>query len=300
MSEAKPDPRLDRVMALANWKGGVGKTTLTANMGHTLANGGARILLVDLDLSGNLALDLGLIQHPEQDAGAGLMAAIRDGEALHPIKGVRPGLDWIPGGMELRGIGRLDPEVAIANFREQIAAAAQAGDYDLVMLDCPPNHPEIIEMAFGAARYILVPSKSDPASWDGIAKLGPFVHQARSSNPKLTWLGIVIFDVDTQATSVLASVRSSLSHYGMPILTSPVRHSARGAHFTRARGQLLGEFANGSKDTIRALRMRRSDPTVEIPVSGGETAKSLQEDYEHIAGEVIQLITQHEDRQATV
>lgn len=205
MSEVKPDPRLARVLAMANWKGGVGKTTLTANLGNTMAGDGMHILLVDLDLSGNLAIDLGLSEHPEHDQGHGLMEAIKGEAPLYPIRGVRPGLDWIPGGMDLRGVTRLEASAAIQAFHDCLAEVA--GEYDMVILDCPPNHPEIIELALGAARYVLVPTKSDPGSWDGIGKLGPFVRRARATNPSLTWLGIAIFDVDTQATSVLASLR---------------------------------------------------------------------------------------------
>lgn len=300
MSEGKPDPRLARVVAMANWKGGAGKTTLTANLGNCLARDGMRVLVVDLDLSGNLALDLGLSDHPERDDGAGLLASIK-GAPLRPIKGVRPGLDWVPGGMELRGVGRLDPEVAVETFRDRLAELA--GSYDLVILDCPPNHPEIIELALGAARYILAPSKSDPAHWDGIRLLGPFVRRARAINPSLTWLGIVLFDVDTQATAVLASTRENLSRLGVPILGTFIRHSARGAHYTRVRGQLHAEFAQRegtvtTRDVLQALREHKTDPTVVIPrrMSGG-AANSLQGDYDGLADEVVDVIASYEERE---
>lgn len=300
MSEVKPDPRLARVLAIVNWKGGTGKTTLAANLSNTLARDGMRILSIDMDLSGNLALDFGLSDHPERDDGAGLEAAIRGEAGLRPVKGVRPGLDWVPGGMELRGVAKLEPAAAAASFAAQLASVA--GEYDLVILDCPPNHPEIIELALGAARYILAPSKSDPAAWDGIRLLGPFVRRARVVNPALTWLGIALFDVDTQATAVLASTRSNLERFGIPVLRTHVRHSARGAHYTRVHGQLHAEFAareNATtlKDVLGALELRKKDPTVVIPTrSNGGAATSLQGDYDKLADELVDIIASHEAR----
>jgi len=303
MSEAKPDPRLARVLAMANWKGGAGKTTLTANLSKTMADAGMKVLMVDMDLSNNLAIDLGLTGHPENDNGAGLMAAVAGGEPLRPVKSVRPGLDWVPGGMEFRWVSKADQTAAARSFSSSLAQVAD--DYDLIILDCPPSNPDIIELVLSVSRYVLVPTKSDPANWDGIAKLGPFVHRARAANPMLTWLGLIIFDIDSQATSVLKSTRDHLNQYGIPVLAAHVRHSARAAHFTRLRGQLLDEFARAEsetslKDILTALEARRLDPSVVIPSRGsGSAADSLQGDYERIAEEVVHLIASHEQHQGS-
>lgn len=92
---------LSRVVALANGKGGVGKTSLTANLAGEFAREGSRVLVIDLDISGNLKLDLGLVGHPEDDAGQGIVQSIVDEEPLHIVREVRPGVDWVPGGPRL-------------------------------------------------------------------------------------------------------------------------------------------------------------------------------------------------------
>ena len=133
---------LTNTIAFANGKGGVGKTSVTANVAGIAALSGWRVLTVDLDPQGNLGTDLGYTQAGASDQGAGLMAAIRDGSALTPLRNVRPGLDAVPGGDHMDGLMTvlaprlLDesaPATAIAD-----ALASLAEDYDLVLLDCPP------------------------------------------------------------------------------------------------------------------------------------------------------------------
>ncbi|MGO8609285.1 ParA family protein, partial [Rhizobium johnstonii] len=87
------DERLSRVVALINGKGGVGKTSTTANISGQLARANYQVLAVDLDLSGNLKLDLGYVGNPLDDDGKGVVDAVWHGQALPVIKNVRENLD---------------------------------------------------------------------------------------------------------------------------------------------------------------------------------------------------------------
>ena len=95
---------ITNTIAFANGKGGVGKTSVTANVAGIAALSGWRVLTIDLDPQGNLGNDLGYLQSGESDQGAGLMAAIRDDKKLKPLRDVRPGLDSVPGGDDMDGL----------------------------------------------------------------------------------------------------------------------------------------------------------------------------------------------------
>jgi len=95
MVEGVNRPALGRVVAVVNGKGGVGKTTITANVGGLLASSGYRVLLVDLDPQGNLGEELGYTGHPSDDRGRALAQALVFGGSLVPEADVRQGLERI-------------------------------------------------------------------------------------------------------------------------------------------------------------------------------------------------------------
>src|SRR5690606_31484991 len=87
---------LDNTVAVVNSKGGVGKTSIVANVAATAALGGWRTLAIDLDPQGNLARDLGY--RDRSDDGCGLLEAVMTASPVRPLTGVRPGLDVVAGG----------------------------------------------------------------------------------------------------------------------------------------------------------------------------------------------------------
>ncbi|MFK4637225.1 ParA family protein [Paenarthrobacter histidinolovorans] len=159
---------LDRVVALVNGKGGVLKTTLTANLGGLLAVSGWRVLLVDFDPQGNLGLDLGY-RHTAKvdDDGMGMAQSLMFGAPLMPVKDIRPNLDVVPGGLHLdqaaAGLVSLAGKDA---RRAKLALAAAlspvADQYDIIFIDCPPGNEPLQLAALGAAAQIIVPTKTGP------------------------------------------------------------------------------------------------------------------------------------------
>src|ERR1700709_1561753 len=131
-----------RVVAVANAKGGVGKTSVTAGLAGLAAKSGSRVLTIDADPQGNLSLDLG---YPISD-GQGLALAIQSGYPLSPLRNVRPNLDCVPGGSALFDIpatyiARMSRGQTMTGLRaalEQVAPEQPGQDYDLILVDTPP------------------------------------------------------------------------------------------------------------------------------------------------------------------
>ncbi len=129
---------------MVNDKGGVGKTSLVANLAGQLAAAGYRCLLVDLNRQANLADDLGFRDDERDDQGAGLLLSVISGSPLTPVLDVRPGLDVVPGGARLSDLVPLMVSRLQDQGREAFRVLARVlapvtGPYDVVFLDCPPS-----------------------------------------------------------------------------------------------------------------------------------------------------------------
>ena len=291
---------LSRVTAVINGKGGVGKTSITANLAGQLAGAGYRTLAADLDLSGNLKLDLGYVNHERDDDGKALVEAIWNAGELPIIKGVRENLDVVPGGRHLEMLSALSftpmaTELPGGGVPQAFAAklAEAAGEYDLMLLDCAPGNPILQDVALVASRYVLIPTKTDAAGWEGLRMVGPRVKKARATNPALTYLGVVLFAHQTTATRILKSTKARLEEVGetVPMFDNFIRHSETAAHDCRRRGQLAHELARdagvNTQERLAALRTRRDGNVIELPAQLSGSADSLAGDYALLAREFL-------------
>lgn len=303
---------LSRVFAVINGKGGVLKTSVAANVGALLAAAGWKVLEIDLDVSGNLKLDFGLTDEPEDDMGRGLVEAIWYGEkGLPVVKDVRTNLDFVYGGRGLEHLGGLArssmvDDLPTGSLAGEFARALTevADDYDLILLDCPPGNSEIQDMALAVVRWVLIPTKTDQASLDGLRTVGPRVKRARRTNPELRYAGVVVTAHNPAATRILREVRGMLAQLGdtVPLMATTIRHSQTAAFDCRARGQLAHELAKdaeSSKSTrlkFLSARRRQSGPdnVIELPTALSGTANSLADDYRQLAKEIRELITKTE------
>jgi cellulose biosynthesis protein BcsQ len=296
---------LARVVAVINGKGGVLKTSITANVAGRLATAGYHVLAIDLDISGNLKLDLGLIKHPQEDGGKGLVEAIWSNGEMPIVRDVRKGLDVIFGGRELAILeslnssshaGELPGGSVPGEFARKLAEVAP--DYDLILLDCPPGNAELQDMALAATRWVLIPTKTDQGSWDGLLAVGPRVKKARQTNRGLGYLGVVITDHNPAATRVLGNTKARLDEVGetVPLLDTWIRHTQAAAHDCRSRGQLAHELARdataSNSQRFAALSARRAgDNVIPLPTALSGTADSLAGDYTALAKEITDKIT---------
>lgn len=301
---------LDRVVAVVNGKGGVGKTSITANVGAELASRGQKVLVIDLDRQGNLRMDLGFAKE-DTDQGKSTVDAVWMDQQF-TILTARPNLDYIAGGRALDMLTALarssDAEsLPHESVPEEFAAklATIAGNYDLILIDGAPGIPELQDMALAAARWVLVPTRTDPASLEGLTMLGPRVKKARVHNPNLTYLGSVLGPTQSTASNVRASAEESLAVLGdvVPLFDSYIRYYEPAAESVRRRGQAARELA----DDVRAARATRlrllrrakngEDVTAELETASTglpNSAIKLAADYAALTDEIIERIAKAE------
>ncbi|MDQ1539049.1 MAG: chromosome partitioning protein [Actinomycetota bacterium] len=289
---------LSRTIAVINGKGGVGKTSVTANLAGLFAAAGYRTLAVDLDPQGNLGNDLGYLGAGLGDEGHGLQAAVLSGGAPPVIAEVRPGLDVVAGGEALHDL------VAVLQARrmtgrgggtEALAASLGniAGQYEATLLDCPPGTDVLQAGALEAARWVLVPTKTDDASRAGLRDVAKRFTAARQHNPDLELLGVVLFGVTSSARRVMRQAREALtSDLGdeSVVFTAAIRHVEAAAVDARSRGQLVHELERDFLAGPPWWERRRNPEAHAGPLAA--SASSLAGDYERLADEVLTRISQ--------
>lgn len=294
---------LSRVVAIANGKGGVGKTSLATTLSGLAAAAGYRILLIDLDPQGNVGEDLGYTGAGLGDDGAAFVAAIATGGPMSVnIPQARKGVDVISGGEHLDDLAglllsrhRRGAEVADA-LAEPLARLLDANDYDLVVIDCPPGEPNLQLMALAASRWLVIPTKGDAASLKGMTRIAQRLVEARKFNPEIELLGVVLFDVASSATRLKREIATQITQSlgGVaPLFDSTIRHSIA-AMDARREGMLVFERAaqlEGAKPFWESLRQGKR------PESAG-SAPSLAADYAALTHEILTRISELESVEA--
>jgi len=293
---------LQRVVAVMNGKGGVGKTSVTANLAGLYAAAGYRVLVLDCDPQGNLGVDLGYLGDGRSDSGQELLRAITEGAAPNPLTGVRENLDVLAGGDllndlagELSRTGRGTVDAAGMALAASLAQVAE--NYDLIFIDSPPGGDVLQRLILTAAKWVIVPTRSDDASRIGLRDVARRYLQARGDNPGLALLGVVLFGVNISATRVTGQAREALArdlNGVVPVLDSTIRYVEAAATDARNRGQLLHELEKSVAAQPRWYELRRNaegKKTSALAASAG----SLAGDYAALAKEVLQLIVSAEN-----
>jgi chromosome partitioning protein len=278
---------LTRVVTFANCKGGTGATSTAVNVAGLAAEGGWRTLFIDLDPHGNAGHDLGYYWDGRGDSGKLLRSALMTGSALMPvIPDVRPGLDVISGGEALD-----DWESEITGRAHQSrphqsllaeALAPIAPDYDLIVLDTPSTRPTLTQLALCATRWIVVPTRADRASIEGLRVLSRQIEMARDVNPDIELLGVVLFDVATSDKAIRRNAASDIEsalNGAAPLLKAVIQHAESSAVKARESGGLIHELADQADDAEQLSEEHRPGST-----------SALAEDYMTLSQEVLQRI----------
>lgn len=294
---------LGRVVTFANSKGGAGKTSVAVNVAGLSAAAGWRTLIIDLDPQGNVGHDLGYTWAGLSDHGQHLVEALIADSSLAPVlPDVRPRLDVISGGEALD-----DLEDVIAGrvrrskgFHALLVDALTpiATNYDLIVIDTPPTRPTLLQLAFAASRWIVVPTKADRSSIEGLRGLASQISTARATNPGVEILGAVLFDTGTSATVIRRNAANDIRTVldgAAPLFDSVIRHSESAAVDAREKGLLVHELAeqvDAAEPYWKALQAGRT------PTRVAGSAPALADDYVLLSQEILTRIAAREDEEA--
>src|SRR3954463_11747831 len=189
------------IIAVANQKGGVGKTTTTANLGAALALRGCRVLLVDLDPQGNLTSAFGL----EKDVQQTVAESLLDRRVPLPVVQVVNGAALDPNARHLSvvpaAVGLASAEAQLMNklgrelrLRDQLLSVGDR--YDFIMIDTPPSLGVLTINALVAATRVIIPTEARFFSLQGLQMLEESIEEILYLNPRLKVLGIVLSKLD--------------------------------------------------------------------------------------------------------
>ena len=225
------------VLAVANQKGGVAKTTSVASLGAALAELGSRVLLVDLDPQACLTFSLGI--DPE-DLEVSIHHVLTKGlDPTEVIVTTEDGVDLLPATIEL---ARAEADLLTRTGREYVLRAAleDLEEYDWVLLDCPPSLGVLTVAALTAADGVLIPLQCETLSHRGVGQLLDTVHDVRRfTNRGLEVWGVLptLYDGRTNhARTVLETISDT---YALDVLEPPIPKSIRFAEAPAAGRSIL-------------------------------------------------------------
>lgn len=244
---------MSKVIAIANQKGGVGKTTTTVNLGIGLANEGKKVLLIDCDAQGSLTESLGY-QNPDgiDITLSNLMGKAMNEQPIGKDEGIlhhNEGVDLVPANIELSGM-----ETALVNVMSRERALKSYIDqvkdkYDYVLIDCTPSLGMLTINSLAAADEVIIPVQAHYLPAKGLEQLLTTVGRVkRQINPDLKIGGILLTMVDNRTNYAKDIARVIRMSYGknLTIYKSEIPHSVRAAE-TSAVGKSIYAYDKNGK-----------------------------------------------------
>ncbi len=229
---------MSRIIAVANQKGGVAKTTTVASIGGALTEMGRKVLLVDLDPQACLSYSLGLdpedLEFSMHDV---LLGRVDVRLAITPTD---EGPDLLPATIDLAGteahlLTRTGREYALRSALEEVE-----NDYDFILLDCSPSLGVLTVNALTAANEVLIPMQCETLSHRGVRQLLDTVADVRRlCNRNLTVLGVLPTMYDSRTKLAQATLADVEDRYGVPVLRPPISKSVRFAEAPSAGRSVL-------------------------------------------------------------
>jgi chromosome partitioning protein len=245
------------LISIVNQKGGVGKTTTSANLGAALAELGKRVLIIDLDAQSNLSAHLGLASDPEdidEAPSPTIYDVLKGQKALSEVIVNRSNnLDIAPSSLLLSAA---DLELGGVVGRELIlkrALSSIQGRYDVVLFDCPPALGLLSLNALAASEKVIIPVQSEYLALHGVRQLLDTIDQVRGIyNPTLKVGGVLICLHDNRKKLARAVAETVKSYFGELVFNTIIRTNVSLAE-APAQGQSIFEYApksTGAEDYL--------------------------------------------------
>ena len=217
-----------KVIAIANQKGGVGKTTTVVNLAAALSARRRAVLVVDLDPQAHATLGLGLEKQPGVSLYPVLAGAKPIADVIQPTKW--PNLNVIPSEVDLAG-AELEfgaREDRLSMIRDVLAPVKESGAFDYIVLDCPPSLGLVMTSALAATDSVLIPTQAEYLAMDGLALITSSIEKLRTGvNPSLELNGIVFTMVNSVAKLTQDVIGEVREHFGDKVYETLIPRNVR-------------------------------------------------------------------------
>lgn len=241
--------KMAQIVAVANHKGGVGKTTTTLNLGKALSLLGKKVLLIDIDPQANLTQAVGM-----DDVGVSIIGTFKEDQDL-PLVQLAETFFLAPSDLDLSVVETLLQSSVSGYFKLRNALQKVQDQFDYVLIDCPPNLNTLTINALIAANMVMVVIQSEYLAVRGLTTLQNLIEETRKNlNPSLRLAGILITQYDKRTVVKRAIAENVQATYKDLVFSTQIRYNVTLSEAALANKDIFtySDKSNGAED-YRAL-----------------------------------------------